>query len=340
VIITRTPLRISFAGGGSDLPAFFEEEPGMVLSAGIDKYMYVTVKKAFGEFYRISYSQTEIRERIDDIEHPIVRECLNAVPSAHGLEIVSIADIPAQAGMGSSSSFTVGLLAALYAMAGQVSSAENLASKACEIEIGRLREPIGKQDQYIAAYGGIQFMQFLPNGDVYVDPVICSQETRAELNRRLLLFFTGTTRETRTVLKRQNARTNVNRASLRELCGISKEMRQILTTGRDLNAFGRLLHTAWTVKRSLESTISNPQIDDCYNRAMEVGALGGKLLGAGGGGFLLFFCEPHCQRQLKSALGGLRHVPFCFEPQGSKVIYVGDEHWMNHLSSTRAGIGY
>jgi D-glycero-alpha-D-manno-heptose-7-phosphate kinase len=336
VITTRTPFRISFAGGGSDLPAFFEEEPGMVLSAAIDKYMYVTVKKAFGEFYRISYSQTEIRERIEDIEHPIVRECLNAVPSPQGLEIVSIADIPAQAGMGSSSSFTVGLLGALYAMVGQVSSAENLANKACEIEIRRLREPIGKQDQYIAAYGGMQFMQFLPNGDVYVDPVICSHETRAELNRRLLLFFTGATRETRTVLRRQNARTHLNRTNLRELCAISKEMRDILTAGTDLNAFGRLLHSAWTVKRSLEDTISNPEIDEYYDRAMKAGALGGKLLGAGGGGFLLFFCEPHCQMRLKRALDGLRQVPFGFEPQGSKVIYVGDEHWARHVSLSSA----
>jgi D-glycero-alpha-D-manno-heptose-7-phosphate kinase len=330
MIITRTPFRISFAGGGSDLPSFFEQDTGMVLSAAIDKYMYVTVKKAFGEFYRISYSQTEIRERIKDIEHPIVRECLYAVPSVQGLEIVSIADIPAQAGMGSSSSFTVGLLAALYAMAGQVSSAETLAGKACEIEIGRLHEPIGKQDQYIAAYGGMQFMQFVPNGDVYVDPVICSQETRAELNRHLLLFFTGATRQTRTVLERQNARMSLNRAILRELCAIAKQMREILTNGRDLNAFGRLLHNAWTVKRSLENSISNSEIDEYYNRAMEAGALGGKLLGAGGGGFLLFFCEPHCQARLKSALSGLREVPFSFEPQGTKVIYVGDEHWTSH----------
>ena len=332
MIITRTPFRISFAGGGSDFPSFYAEEPGMVLSAAIDKYMYLTVKKAFGATYRVSYSRTELRERIEDIEHPIVRECLKTVPSPAGLEIVSIADLPASTGMGSSSSFTVGLLGALNAMAGRVVGAGGLAAAACDIEINRLFEPIGKQDQYIAAYGGLQFIQFMPNGDVFVDPVICSQEIRAELSRRLLLFYTGATRDAKTVLTRQTTRTTVNRPNLRELCRIARDMRDILTTGKDLNVFGRLLHEAWMLKRGLESTISNPAIDAWHSKAMEAGALGGKLLGAGGGGFLLFFCEPHLQGPLKSALSDLYSVPFDFEPQGCKVIYVSDEHWGRPVS--------
>ncbi len=334
MIVTRTPFRISFGGGGSDLPAFYREEPGMVLTAAIDKYVYLTVKKAFGEGYRISYSRTELRGRIEEIEHPIVRECLKLVPAPQGLEIVSIADLPASTGMGSSGSFTVGLLGALNAMSGRVVSAAHLAGNACDIEINRLGEPVGKQDQYIAAYGGLQFIQFLPDGSVSVDPVICPMEVRAELSRRLLLFYTGATRVASSVLHRQNERTEVNRGNLRELCRVAREMRDVLVAGRDLNVFGHLLNEAWQLKKGLESTISNPSIDGWYGTALEAGALGGKLLGAGGGGFLLFFCEPHFQGRLKSALAELRHVPFGFEPQGSKVIYVGDEYWANPASSS------
>ena len=181
MIITRTPFRVSFAGGGSDLRSFYSEEPGVVLSVAISKYMYLVVKESFGNTFRVSYSQTELCDRAGEIEHPIVRECLNALGMERGLEIVSIADLPAQSGMGSSSSFTVGLLAALHAMRGQAIDAGKLARLACEIEIHRLGEPIGKQDQYIAAYGGIQFIQFLPDGNVYVDPVICSPPDTARV---------------------------------------------------------------------------------------------------------------------------------------------------------------
>jgi D-glycero-alpha-D-manno-heptose-7-phosphate kinase len=334
MIVTRTPFRISFAGGGSDLPAYYREEPGMVLSAAINRYVYLTVKKGFADNYRVSYSRTELPGAIDDIEHPIVRECLKAVPAPVGLEIVSIADLPAQTGMGSSSSFTVGLLGALHALNGRLVSAEQLASLACEIEIERLGEPIGKQDQYIAAYGGLQFIQFMPNGRVFVDPVICAQHTRSELNRRLLLFYTGATREAKSVLQKQNSRTAANRSNLRDLCRIAGFMREVIVSGKDLNAFGRLLHDAWMLKKSLETSISTPLIDEAYQAATAAGALGGKVLGAGGGGFLLFFCEPHLQNRLRAALAHLKEVPFAFEPQGCKVIYVGDEHWSDaHLAT-------
>ena len=327
MIITRTPFRISFAGGGSDLPAFFGEEAGAVLSAAINKYVYLTVKRRFGGTFRVSYSKTEICEQLADVEHPIVRECLKAAAINAGLEIVSIADLPSESGMGSSSSFTVGLLGALHALQGHFVTQEQLAREACVVEIERLQEPIGKQDQYIAAYGGLQFLRFQPDGSVFADPVICSGETKRELQRRLILFFMGGARSARSVLSRQNANTGANRESLRQLCALASQMREVLTTGRDLNCFGYLLNEAWRIKKTLEKTISNSQIDHIYDCAIGAGALGGKLLGAGGGGFILFYCEPHHQDRLRRALDGITEVPFGFDSQGSKVIYVGEDQW-------------
>ena len=327
MIITRTPFRISFAGGGSDLPAYYTQEPGAVLSAAISKYMYLTVKRRFGGTYRISYSKTEICESQTEVEHPIVKECLQSTGVDGGLEIVSIADLPAQSGMGSSSSFTVGLLSALHALQGHFITQEKLAQEACAVEIDRLREPIGKQDQYIAAYGGMQYFRFLPDGSVFADPVICSPETKRELQRRLMLFFVGGARSARSVLAKQSANTGANLEALRRLCTIACQMREVLTTGRDLNSFGYLLNEVWQVKKSLEKSISNPQIDEIYENAMTAGALGGKLLGAGSGGFVLFYCEPHHQERLRRALHSLMEVPFGFDSQGSKVIYVGEDQW-------------
>ena len=335
MIITRTPFRISFAGGGSDLEAFYAEESGAVISTAIDKYMYLMVKERFGDTFRVSYSRTELTDRADQIEHPIVRECLALSGMQRGLEIVSVADLPAQSGMGSSSSFTVGLLHALAALQGRVVSPRALAEQACHIEIERLHEPIGKQDQYIAAFGGLQFIQFHPDGHVSVDPVVCRPAVRRELNRRLLLFFTGLTRDAREVLGRQRSGTADRRPALRRLCRIAHDMRDVLTSddagdavpSAHLEGFGRLLHEAWEVKKSVEGTISNPAIDSWYERGLAAGALGGKLLGAGSGGFLLFFCEPDNQPRLREALAELRPVSFTLEPEGSKVIFVGPEHW-------------
>ncbi|HWB95747.1 MAG TPA: hypothetical protein VG672_03570 [Bryobacteraceae bacterium] len=325
MIITRTPFRISFAGGGSDLEAFYCQEPGVVLSTAIDKYMYLTVMRRFGNNFRISYSRTELVETVDEIEHSIVRECLKSLEIHHGLEIVSMADIPAQSGLGSSSSFAVGLLHALYASEGKLVSADRLAEHACEIEIQRLKEPIGKQDQYIAAHGGLQLIQFNPDGTVFVDPVVCPPGTREELNDRLMMFFTGITRNAKDVLQKQSAGTNEKRPALRRMCQIARDLRDVLTTGKDLNAFGHLLHEAWEAKRSVEASISNAVIDEYYERARRAGALGGKLLGAGGGGFLLLYCEPHLQDRVREELEELQEVPFRFDPQGSKIIYVGED---------------
>jgi D-glycero-alpha-D-manno-heptose-7-phosphate kinase len=325
MIITRTPFRISFAGGGSDLESFYRHEPGVVLSTAINRYMYIAVKEHFEQNFRISYSRTEIVDTVAEIQHPIVRECLNMLGLRNGLEVVSMGDLPARAGLGSSSSFTVGLLHALYAMQGRVVSREQLAKDACFIEIEKLREPIGKQDQYIAAYGGMQFIQFNPDGGVFVDPVILSPEARREFQGRLLVFFTGHTRDAREVLTKQNAATGGKLPVLRRMCEIAREMRQVLTSGVDLNIFGALLHEAWEAKRSLTDGISNERIDNWYARARSAGALGGKLLGAGGGGFLLFFCEPHNQQRVREELSELRELTFSLDPEGSKIVHVGSE---------------
>ncbi len=325
MIITRTPFRISFGGGGSDLGAFYSHEPGVVLSTAIDKYMYLAVKEHFDLNFRISYSRTEFADTVDQIDHRIVRECLLSLGVTRGLEIVSMADLPARTGLGSSSSFTVGLLQALYAMQGKVVSPDRLAREACCIEIEKLHEPIGKQDQYIAAHGGLQFIQFNPDGSVFVNPVACTAETRSELNRHLVTFFTGGMRDAREVLSKQQAGTSQRLPVLRKMCEIARQLRAVLTDGHDLRPFGRLLHEGWEAKKSLEDSISNSKIDEYYERGLRAGALGGKLLGAGGGGFLLFFCEPEKQQALRAELSELRELTFSLDPEGSKIVYIGGD---------------
>jgi len=330
MIITRTPFRISFAGGGSDLEACYARQPGAVLCTAIDKYMYLAVKEHFGDRFRVSYSKTEYARSIDEIQHPIVRECLRGAGAPRPLEIVSMADLPAQTGMGSSSSFTVGLLHALHAHnaynalhahRGEEIAPNVLAEEACRIEIDRLGEPIGKQDQYIAAYGGMQFIRFHAGGRVQVEPVLCSKEIYRELDRRLLVFFTGVTRNARDVLTRQNRNTPGRLPVLAELCHIAERMRDIIATGDNLDEFGNLLGESWNVKKRLETSITTPAIDAVYQRGLAAGALGGKLLGAGGGGFLLFYCPPANQPALREALADLTEVPFAFSPHGSRVVH-------------------
>jgi D-glycero-alpha-D-manno-heptose-7-phosphate kinase len=327
MIITRTPFRVSFAGGGSDLQDYYGHEPGVVLSTAIDKYVYLAVKPHFDSNFRISYSKTEFADTVDQIEHRIVRESLRLVGIERGCEIVSMADLPARTGLGSSSSFTVGLLHALYASQGKVASPERLAAEACQVEIEKLGEPIGKQDQYIAAYGGLQMIQFNPDGTVFVDPVLCAAETRRQLEQRLMMFFVGGARDAREVLARQKQSTGNKRETLRRMCGIAHQLRDILTEGRDLQQFGLLLDEAWQAKRSLEASISNPQIDEYYARGLRAGARGGKLLGAGSGGFLLFYCEPEQQPGLRQELADLRELLFSFDGQGSKIVYLGRDRW-------------
>lgn len=325
MIISRTPLRISFAGGGSDLSAFYRHEPGAVVSMAIDKYIYITVNKKFDDQIRASYSVTEIVDRLDELQHQLIREALRTVGRYRGIEITSISDIPSQGtGLGSSSTYTVGLLNALYAYSGHYAGAERLAREACQIEIERCGEPIGKQDQYIAAYGGLQMIQFNPDETVFVDPVICKSQTRRALQHHLLMLYTGATRQTGNVLKEQRANTErdaAKRRSLRRMVELAHAMRTELLND-NLAAFGDVLHEGWMLKRELASGISNARIDTWYERGRAAGAQGGKILGAGGGGFLLLFAPPERHPAIIRALPELRPVPIALEPQGSKIIYV------------------
>jgi len=320
MILTRTPFRISFSGGGTDLSVFYAIEPGVVLVTTIDKYIYIMVNRRFDRSMRVSYSRTEIVEHASQIEHPIVREALALLGIEHGLEIISMGDVPAQTGLGSSGSFTVGLLHALHAFRGEHPSAAQLAAEACVIEIDRLREPIGKQDQYIAAYGGFQRIQFNADERVDVEPLACAPGTLQALNDRLLLCFTGITRSASEVLIEQQRDMSVTAPQLAALADIAERMRAALLGTPRLDAFGALLHESWMVKRRL-SGVTSEAIDRWYDRARQAGAIGGKLLGAGGGGFLLLFVEPDARDAVISTLAPLQMLPFRFAPGGSTVIY-------------------
>jgi D-glycero-alpha-D-manno-heptose-7-phosphate kinase len=327
MIISRTPLRVSFAGGGTDLPAFYMEEPGAVVSTAIDKYIYINVNEKFDHKIRASYAVTEIVDSPCDLKHELIRESMRLLRIKGGLEITSISDIPSSGtGLGSSSSYTVGLLNALYAYQGKRAGAARLGEESCQIEIERCGKPIGKQDQYIAAFGGLQYIQFNPDGTVFVDPVICKNSTKLELEENLLMLYTGITRSADGILQEQSKNTSAadKRKSLRAMKQQADELRKALESD-DLEAFGELLHEGWMLKRTLASGISNPQIDDWYESARKHGAKGGKLLGAGGGGFLLFYAEQQYHRDICLALPELRMVPVELEPQGSKIVYV-EEH--------------
>lgn len=325
MIISRTPFRLSFAGGGSDLPEYFLSEgvdEGAVLSTAINKYMYVTINRRFDESVRLSYSKTEICEFVDQIQHPIMKAVLKEYAPEGGLEVISMADVPSGTGLGSSSSFTVGLLHSMNGFLGQYKSADALAEEACAIEIEKLKEPIGKQDQYIAAHGGLQFIKFNRNGSVSVDPVICGESTRSELESSCMMFFTGQTRSAKTVLNEQKSNTNSKKEAIKQMVEYARKMKSILENGETLKKFGELLHESWLLKKTLASNISNPEIDNWYGQALEAGASGGKILGAGSGGFLMIFCEPQKQVRIVQALKGLRRFDMRFEKQGSKIIFM------------------
>jgi D-glycero-alpha-D-manno-heptose-7-phosphate kinase len=326
MIISRTPLRASFAGGGSDLEVYYKSGFGSVVSAAIDKYIYITVNKKFDDLIRVSYSKTEMVETVDELEHNIIREALRVAGIEKGIEVVYMGDIPlgsAGIGLGSSSSLAVGVLNALYAYVGKSVSAETLASQASQIEIDILKYPIGKQDQYIAAYGGLQHIRFNNDETVFVDPVICSKATREELNSKLLLFYTGITRVSSSILAEQKQNHTTNHSNLDKMVELSLKMKDALVSN-ELHNFGEMLHEGWTYKKNLASGISNSKIDEYYEKAIQAGATGGKLLGAGGGGFLLFYCDQKYQDKVRRALSNLKESPFKFEPQGSKIIYVSD----------------
>jgi len=325
MIISRTPLRISFAGGGSDLSAYYRQSPGLVISTSINKYIYITVNKKFDHQIRASYSITEMVDTADELQHELIREALHLVGLDGGIEITSISDIPSKGtGLGSSSTYTVGLLKALYAYTGQQVGAERLAREACQIEIDLCGKPIGKQDQYIAAYGGLKRIRFNSDESVFVDPLIFLPETVQKLQGNLLLFYTGITRSADKILEEQSSNT-VNsvekRDTLQKLVSIAEDMYNALIAN-DLSSFGELLHQGWLAKKQMASGISNSAIDGWYQKACEQGALGGKITGAGGGGFLMLYAPSTKHAQIRKALRDLEPIDFLFEPQGSKIIYV------------------
>ena len=330
MIISRTPLRISFVGGGSDLPAFYRQEPGAVVSTAIDKYIYITVNPKFDRKIRASYSRTEIVDSVEELQHELIREALRMVDIDGAIEVTSIADIPSRGtGLGSSSTYTVGLLNALYGHRSHLAGAERLAREACEIEIERCAKPIGKQDQYIAAYGGLQFIRFNGDESVFVDPIICRPATKRALEDGLLLLYTGLTRSADAILEEQSHNTQDDggkRASLRRMVGYAEQLQEALVRN-DLDGFGEVLHANWMEKRRLASGITKPCINEWYGRARAHGAIGGKILGAGGGGFLLIYAPRERHAEIREALPELRCVAFRFSPQGSKLIYIEEnEH--------------
>ena len=327
MIGTRTPFRVSFAGGGSDLKEFYSRHPGCVLSTTINKYMFIFVHPFFDERIQVKYSRTELVNNADEIKHPIIREALKKF-GINGIDINSIADIPAGTGLGSSGSFTVGLLLALYAYSGQRPSKEKLAREACKIEIDILGEPIGKQDQYAAAYGGLNFITFNPDDTVSVEPVIMSGDKYRELENNLLFFYVGGARPVREILTDQKHGTISDKktfSNIKVMTELTKNLKDCLCAG-NLNDVGLILDEGWRLKKDLSLKISDDKIDYYYNMARKDGASGGKLLGAGGGGFLMFYCDQTHQEQLRKSLQDLKEYKFKFDNSGTQVIYdLGNE---------------
>lgn len=323
MIISQTPLRVSFAGGGSDLPCFYRRFGGAVVSTAVNKYVYVGINQKFDDGIRISYSKTEEVDCVDRIEHKIVRESLRMLGIAGGVELTSIADIPSRGtGLGSSSSFTVGLLHALHAYLGAYVSREQLAAEACKVEIELCGDPIGKQDQYAAAFGGFNFICFEPDDRVTVRPMICAPATLLQLEQSLLVFYTGITRATGSVTGIQSealAHDPDKQKLVQRMATLAHLLRDELQGGH-MEGFGEILHENWMLKKELAREVSNAQVDCWYERARQAGANGGKLLGAGTGGFLLFCAPPEKHPAIVAALDDLRRVDFRLEPHGSRII--------------------
>lgn len=324
MIITRSPLRISLGGGGTDLPSYYRRHSGFLVSAAIDKYVYITLHQTFQPGLIIKYSKMEQVNEVEQVQHPIVREALRlAGISDPRLEITSMADIPAGTGLGSSGSFTTALLKALHTYRKNIVHPQALAEQACQIEIEKLGEPIGKQDQYIAAYGGLTCFQFLPNGHVEAYPLKCDAETLYNLEDNLLLFFTGYSRSASNILKDQDTRSKANDKDVTDNLHFVKELgyqsQEALESG-DLNRFGELMNVHWEHKKKRSGGMSNPDIDRWYNTALENGAIGGKLIGAGGGGFLMFYGADKTRLRRAMTQLGLREVRFRFDFEGTKVV--------------------
>src|SRR5690242_3133251 len=321
VIITQTPLRVGLVGGGTDLPAYYREHGGRVLNAAIDKYVYVVVKQRFDDDIYVNYSTKEIVSRVEDLQHELVREALHMTGVRGGVEITTLADIPsAGSGLGSSSAVTVGLLQALFAYQGRSLTAHELADRACTIEIDRCRKPIGKQDQYAAAFGGICDIRFGPGDRVLVDQLALEPSVRRQIQGELLLFFTGTTRKADAILSEQQANIGARLAQLAQLRDLAGEAATGLRDG-DVGALGVAVNKSWQAKRELASGVSNAGIDEAIDAALAAGASGAKVTGAGGGGFLLVVCPLERQRSVRERLAHMKELPIKIEPSGSRVIF-------------------
>jgi D-glycero-alpha-D-manno-heptose-7-phosphate kinase len=328
VIISRTPFRISFFGGGTDYPAWYRENGGAVLATTINKYCYLSVRRLppFFEYrWRILYSQVEHVNEVSEIKHPAVRAVLGELAITDGLEIHHDADLPARTGLGSSSTFTVGLLHALHAYRGVMPERMQLAREAIRIEQDVLHEVVGVQDQTLAAVGGFNRLEFLPNDEIEISPVTIPAARVEELESHLMLVFTGFTRIASEIAVEQVRQVGRRRAEMTAIRASVDEAVRVLVSGADIMEFGRLLHDAWQLKKSLSDRISNAKIDGCYDAARAAGAVGGKILGAGGGGFMLFFVPPSCQDAMRERLGLMR-VPFRFERTGSRIIFYDPEN--------------
>lgn len=321
MIITRAPFRVSFCGGGSDLPSFYEKYGGCVLSTTIRKYMYLTIHNYFEKDQIVlKYSKTEIVHDYSEIEHRIFKQCLSDF-GLKGVELSSMADIPAGTGLGSSSTFTVALLQLLNTYTGQYVSKYKLAKDACAVEIEKLGEPIGKQDQFAAAFGGLRFYEFMPNGFVNVEPIIMKPESYSRLENNLMMFYLGGTHSASAILKEQSKNVQVvDKATVqKKMCDIARSLKSELQNN-NVDAMGELLHENWMLKRSLASGISNPLIDDTYELAVKAGAAGGKLLGAGGAGFMLFYVPEEKHDTVRKALSHLREMEFEMDNSGASIV--------------------
>ena len=324
MIITRSPLRVTFGGGGTDLPSYYRRHGGFLVSAAIDKYVYVTVMRPFTQGIFLKYSQLQKADSVDEVEHPIMREAIRLMDfKTPQVEITTLADIPSGTGLGSSGSFTTALLKALFAHRRRTILPDELARLACEIELDRLQEPIGKQDQYIAAYGGITCFEFNPDDSVNAYPLPIAIDTLFDLEDNLLLFFTGFARSASAILKDQDRR---SKETDEEMLDNLHHVKQLGLRGRDLlidgrtSEFGELMHEHWEHKRRRSKGMSNPQIDEWYDLGKKSGALGGKLVGAGGGGFLMFYAEDRNRLRRAMSKAGLEEVRFRFDFEGSKVM--------------------
>ncbi len=324
MIISRTPFRISFFGGGTDYPGWFRQHGGAVLSTSFDKYCYITCRELppfFDHKYRIAYSRVENTKEIEHIEHPAVRAVLSELGLEQGLEIHCDADLPARSGLGSSSSFVVGMLHSLHALNGKRVTKDWLAQEAIRIEQEVLRENVGSQDQAAAAHGGFNVIHFQQDGSLKVEPLVVPAQRKQELNDHLMLFFTGFSRISSEIAQAQVVNMDKKSYELHRMRAMVDDAVEILCEGHDICSFGELLHSGWMHKRAMSDQISNSSIDALYDSARKAGAIGGKLLGAGGGGFMVMFVAPDQQEAVREALKDLIYVPFKFETSGSQVIY-------------------